>query len=148
MFEYKILIMSEINSFNVYDFVTYEYNLSVNILFVKWDKNNEVVNNLMKCEAYQSPTEKRGFIWIDKLKEILNWNDGDIINIISSYPDNNGRLFITWEFNKTKSARHILILGDGYFYKRDYKQDYMSLVKIDCFYNDMMDDMTLPYIFK
>jgi hypothetical protein len=53
-----------------------------------------------------------------------------------------------WEFNKTKSARHILILGDGYFYKRDYKQDYMSLVKIDCFYNDMMDDMTLPYIFK
>ena len=139
--------MTEISIFDAYDYVTYEYNLSINILFVKWDKNNEVVNNLMKNEAYQSITEKRGFMWIDKLKEITNWNDGDIINIIGSFPDSNGRLTITWEFNKTKSARHILILGDGYFYKRDYKQDFNPLVKVDCLYNDLMDKY-VPYILK
>ena len=139
--------MTDISIFNVYDFVTYKYNLSVNILFVKWDKNNEVVNNLMKNEAYQSPTEKRGFLWIDKLKEITNWCDGDIINIIGSFPDTNGRLTITWEFNKTKSASHIIILGDGYFYKRDYNQYYKPLVRVDCLYNDLIDE-NLPYIFK
>ena len=140
--------MSEINLHNVYDFVTYEHDLLIQVLFVKWDKNNEVVNNLMENEGYQSLTEKRGFLWIDKLKEITNWSDGDIINIIGSFPHNNGRLTITWEFNKTKSARHILILGDGYFYKRDYKQDYKPLVKVECLYNDLMDDNVLPYILK
>jgi hypothetical protein len=140
--------MSEINLHNVYDFVTYEYNLLIQVLCVKWDKNNEVVNNLMENEGYQSLTEKRGFLWIDKLKEITNWSDGDIINIIGSFPHNNGRLTITWEFNKKKSAQHILILGDGYFYKRDYKQDYIPFVKVDCLYNDLMDDTVLPYILK
>jgi hypothetical protein len=98
----------------------------------------------MENEGYQSLTEKRGFLWIDKLKEITNWSDGDIINIIGSFPHNNGRLTITWEFNKKKSAQHILILGDGYFYKRDYKQDYIPFVKVDCLYNDLMDDTVLP----
>jgi hypothetical protein len=140
--------MSEINLHNVYDFVTYEYNLLIQILFVKWDKNNEVINNLMEKEGYQSLTEKRGFLWIYKLKEITNWSDGDIINIIGSFTHNNGRLTITWEFNKTKSARHILILGDGYFYKRDYKQDYKPLVKVECLYNELMDDMALSYVLK
>ena len=56
---------------DVYDFVTYEYNLTIRVLFVKWDKNNEVVNNFMMNKGYQSPTEKRGFLCIEKLKEIM-----------------------------------------------------------------------------
>jgi len=138
--------MSEVNIFNVYDFVTYEYDLTKNRMFVKWDKNNETINDVMIKEGYQSSTEKRGFMWIDKLKEITQWENGRVITIISSFPDN-GKLYIQWETTKM-SARHIVIMGDGYFYKRDYTQDYIPLVKVDCLYNDIMDNILSPYILK
>jgi hypothetical protein len=82
-----------------------------------------------------------------KVKEITNWNDCDIINIITSFPYN-GKLHIAWEFNRTLSSCHIVILGDGYFYKRDYNQLYCLLVKVNCLHNDLMDDMIVPYVLK
>lgn len=139
--------MSGVDIFNVYDFVTYEYNLTKCEMFVKWDKNNEAVNAVMMKEGYQSYNEKLGFSWIDKLKEITNWVDGDIINIITSFPYN-GKIHIAWEFNRTLSSRHIVILGDGYFYKRDYNQHYCPLVKVNCLHNDLMDDMIPTYVLK
>jgi len=139
--------MSEIDIFNVYNFVTYEYNLTKCVMFVKWDKNNEAVDAVMKKEGYQSCNEKLGFLWIYKLKEITDWSHGDVINIITSFP-NNGKLHIEWEFNRKLSSRHIVILDDGYFYKRDYNQDYCPSVKVDCLHNDLMDDMIVPYVLK
>lgn len=49
--------MSEMDIFNVYNFVTYEYNLTKCEMFVKWDKNNETVNAVMMKECYQSYNE-------------------------------------------------------------------------------------------
>lgn len=139
--------MSKIDILNVYDFVTYEYNLTKCEMFVKWNKNNEPVNAVMMKEGYQFYNEKIGFLWIDKLKEITEWSNGDVINIITSFPYN-GKLHIVWEFNRTLSCRHIVILGNGYFYKRDYNQLYCPLVKVNCLHNDLMDDMILPYVLK
>jgi hypothetical protein len=139
--------MSRINLYNVYDFVTYEPNLELNLLWVKWDKNNEDVDKIMMTECYQSFDETRGFMWIEEVKRLTNWVKGDIINIIDSFTTG-GKICIRWEFNRIRSARYFVILEDGYLYKRSFRQIDQPLVKIDCFYNELWDDEQLQYIFK
>jgi hypothetical protein len=139
--------MTEINIFNVYDFVTYEYDITKCRMIVTWDKRNKSINKIMETEWYQSITRKNGCFWVEKLKEITNWCEGDIINILPPFP-NNGAMYIAWEFNRTLSARQTVILGDGYFYTRDYKQDYNPFVKVNCLYNDLLDDEIMSYVLK
>jgi hypothetical protein len=127
--------MAQVTIDNVYDFVTYEYDLDKSVLWVKWDKYNEEVENIMKNEGYQSSREKRGFCWVQILKTITNWKEGDIINIITIYP-RKGQIYIKWSYADKISAHHIIVGTDGYFYKRDYTLAYIPLVKIDCLYNE------------
>jgi len=139
--------MSGINLYNVYDFVTYEPKIELNLLWIKWDKNNEIVDNIMMTECYQSFDETRGFMWIEEVKRLTNWVKGDIINIIDSFPTG-GKLCIRWEFNHIRSARNFVILEDGYLYKRSFRQIGHPLVKIDCFYNELCDIEQFQYILK
>lgn len=60
--------MTQVTIDNVYEFVTYECNLDKNIMWVKWDKHNEQVENIMKNEGYQSNREKRGFLLGQNIK--------------------------------------------------------------------------------
>lgn len=130
-------VVPQVTLDNVYDFVTYEYNLEKNVLWVKWDKYNEQVENIMKNECYQSSREKRGFCWVEVLKCITNWKVGELINIITIYP-NKGKIYIKWVFADKITAYNIMIGDDGYLYKREYTLEYNPFVKIDCLYNESL----------
>jgi hypothetical protein len=139
--------MNQINLYNVYDFVTYEHDLEKKLLRITWDKDNEAINRIMITECYQSHNKIRGFYWIDELKRITGWCLGDKILVIGCSHDN-GWIRIYWVFNSVAYVDYNIIDSDGYFYKRDYNLDNHPFTKINCLYNDLMDDEMLPYILK
>jgi len=135
----KKAVMTEITLENVYDYVTYEYDLNKNILLIRWDKNNEDVENIMRFEGYHSYSIKRGFCWVELLKTITEWKDGEKINIISIFPTK-GRLYVKWMYTQQKISAYNIVIGeDGYLYMRGCSLKKDPFIKVNCIFNDNLE---------
>ena len=143
---------SEINFYNVYDYVTYEF--KDNTLHVYWDSSNKIITNLLYFDLSMyiiieyEKVEYNGY-WADKLKEYAGWNEGDIIYFtIKRIRSGHFKIDIC-DMNSILNTGKID--KDGYlylpFYERCYGLTRGLLTKCNCFYNKFLDECE-PYILK
>ena len=135
--------MTDINLYNLYDHVTYD--LQDNVLHINWDKTNPVVNSWMVSEKdLYNPRLKYSCLWVQVLKEYIFYEQGLIIPLdIKSTCDGEFRVVIGDE--TTDDSNFAEIGEDGCLYIRQFDNN-SNLKKINCIYNDLVDNGKDPYI--
>jgi len=141
--------------YNIYENVSYEFKDSKKSLYVRWDKDNVPLHELI-CNEVNAMTDKTVFTnlnFVDKLKEYIQWEEGQTIHFTLSFACFGARI---------KSEKTIKILedayqeeytflelnGDGYLYLREFvgqcifhkDADDFTSHKINCYYNELMEE--------
>lgn len=135
--------MSDINLYNIYDYVSYD--LQDNVLQITWDETNRVLNSLMISEKtpYNSRL-KYSCMWVQILKEYIFYEQGIIIPLdIKSTCDGEFRIVIGDE--TTDDSNFAEIGQDGCLYIRKFDNN-SNLKKVNCIYNDLVDNGEDPYV--
>ena len=154
----------EITIHNMYDHVIYDYDINNKILGIFWDNNNielnKLMNDEMNCYNYKHDnTKKYSCLWIDKLKECINYQDGDKIPFQVKFHNNYFHICINCHIDRkfimeeisNDGCLYICPYGDvlSYLQGPSVTHDiYPSLNKCNCLYNDFMDENDKPYILK
>lgn len=146
--------MEEINLYNLYNYVT--YNFDENILNIYWDIMDNNVNNLMMLERrmflldYKSQNKCSCF-WVNELKKYISLKQ-DKKTYIKCVSFRNGIIQIFIYDRNIEMFATEMIDEDGYFFIRN--REYFDgghtipLKKCNCLYNDMIDEEKDPYILK
>ena len=134
--------MSDINLYNIYDYVSYD--LQDNVLQITWDETNPLVSVLLIPEkSPYNPRVKYSCMWIQTLKEYLFWEEGIKIPLdIKSTCDSEFRVVIGDE--TTDDFNFAEIGEDGCLYIRQFDNN-SNLKKVNCIYNDLVDNGEDPY---
>ena len=154
----------EINIYNMYDYVTYDYDVENNILGIYWDKDitelNKLISDDMDCFTYKYDNKKKyNCLWIDELKKCVDYREGEKMpfQIRVKY----GHFFIHVKYDIARKFIMEEINEDGYLYICPYgdvlsyiqgtcntHEIYPTLIKCDCLYNEFIDENNKPYILK
>lgn len=146
-----------IDIYSIHEFVTYEYYEDKKTLRVSWDKTNIPLHNLMKKERipYQSEL-KYNAVWVGELKRCVNWEEGQELKIlikdVSRYADNEFNIQV-FSDECVVAFLYEMVDKEGYFCVRNYGakrsiHNYENMKRIDCVYNEIVDQEKEPYIFK
>jgi hypothetical protein len=149
---------TSIDVYELYDDIVYEYYPEIQTLRMIWNKNNIPLHNLMKKERIPYQAElKYTALWVGKLKWFVNWKKGNELFIsikdISKCASNE---FIIQVLNTVSHNTFIyeMIDKEGYLRVRNYGvkrdihnyEEYMK--RVDCVYNEIVDEENEPYILK
>lgn len=136
---------------NVHMFIKKYDMLNRNIMTILWDDKNEVLHNLMVYESNLLQVDDgriRSCFWVNTIKDVSNWETGMIIYINArSWGDGE----IKVDFSSVMFYPYSSIIDEnGYFLVKEYIEDvgYGNVVKINCLYNDFLDEDADPYVLK
>lgn len=145
--------MEEINIFNLYDHVTMTFD--GNLLKIEWDYKNPTLNSLMLLEKqpYTFVGDKHMYSckWVEEIKKKLSWQVGTPIHIRIQPLHTDGRFWITIYNEPQDCYIYEKIDEDGYLisaYYTFYNSCCIDLVKVNCYYNDLLDEEQSPYTLK
>lgn len=162
---YKCMsINQEIAIYNMYDYVTYEYDENNKVLGIFWDNNNIELNKLligdMDCFTYKHDDNKKySCLWIDELKKYIDYREGDRIPFQIKLKYGYFHIFVNSDIDRKFIFEEIR--EDGFLYicpfgdVLSYLQGtpitselYPTLNKCNCLYNDDMNENNYTYILK
>jgi hypothetical protein len=133
---------SDVDIYNLYEHVTYDYDDINNCLRISWDDRNTQINNLIINEKFffNDVNHLSSHYWVEEIKRVADWSLGEIlyINVLKYILDEKGQMKIFWS-KKTGNLhrRYEQISNDGYLYVNWYddKLQLNNIVKKDCLYN-------------
>ena len=144
--------MEEINVFNLYEHVVLEF--ENNILKISWDNTNPILNSLMLLESqpYLVAGENTMYSckWVGDVKKHMSWEVGKPIHIhIQHYVKG---IFWVYIYNKPqdrliceKIDENGYLIATTHTFHESY---YCDLVRVNCYYNDLLDEEDIPYTLK
>ena len=144
------------NIYNIYENVSFEFNEAEKSLYIRWDKNNVPLHELLSDEV-NAMTDKSLFTnlsFVDKIKECISWEEGQTIHFTLSCARFGGRIrrgekIIKIAENAYQDEYTFLELnGDGYLYLREFTgscifhkdADDFTSHKLNCYYNEVTEE--------
>ena len=143
--------MEEINVENLHEYLRYNVIKENRKLEVIWDGTNPRLNYLMSIEdlfitygAYKS-----NLLWIEGMKEMMDWEEGVVINLWKYIHINTGKITLYVVNPDTHHFQYLKIDENGYLLKKtnSNKLD-PSFRRCSCLYNELMDECQHPYLLK
>lgn len=141
--------------YNIYENVSYEFNEAKKSLYVRWDKDNVPLHELL-CNEVTAMTDKNVFTnlnFVDELKEHIQWEEGQTIHFTLSFSRFGARIKSKKTIKITEDAYNeeytfLELNGDGYLYLREFvgqcifhkDADDFTSHKINCYYNELMKE--------
>lgn len=141
--------------YNIYENVSYEFNEAKKSLYVRWDKDNVPLHELL-CNEVNAMTDKNVFTnlnFVDELKEHIQWEEGQTIHFTLSFSRFGARIKSKKTIKITEDAYNeeytfLELNGDGYLYLREFvgqcifhkDADDFTSHKINCYYNELMKE--------
>lgn len=141
--------------YNIYENVSYEFKDSKKSLYVRWDKDNVPLHELL-CNEVNTMTDKTIFTnltFVDELKEHIQWEEGQTIHFTLSFSRFGARIKSEQTIKITEDAYNeeytfLELNGDGYLYLREFvgqcifhkDADDFTSHKINCYYNELMKE--------
>jgi len=130
--------LTELKMSNPYDLVEYEYVKERNILYIKWDDNNKELDDVMSEDALMRDSGLYyNHSWVDIVKHIVNWEQGNVIYIRSCYVYR-GKFHISIKNYHSDSDAYEQIDSNGFLRLRKYNEKlgyYSGLEIVNCLYN-------------
>jgi hypothetical protein len=141
--------------YSIYDSVSYEFNEAKKSLYVRWNKENVPLHELL-CDEVNAMSDKTIFTnltFVDKLKEHIHWEEGQTIHFTLSFARFGGRTKAETTIKIIEDAYNeaytfLELNGDGYLYLREFvgqcifhkdMEDFTSH-KINCYYNELVEE--------
>ena len=142
--------------YGIYDNVSYEFNEAEKSLFIRWDRDNSPLHDLL-CDEVIAITDKTVFTnltFVDKVKECILWEEGQTIHFTLSFARFGGRnrkseTTIKISENAYQDEYTFLELnGNGYLYLREFAgdcifhkdEDDFTSHKLNCYYNELTEE--------
>ena len=142
---------------NIHEHLIYEItdkDGGVYCLTIKWDYENELIEKVMNNDLDFTPNAKKktatyNYMWIEKIKEVINWKEGEQIFIESyNHPihdDDYCAICRFSRYDKDIGLSDMIVDPDGYVNVRYYTETKIQNGRIkrnhywnipDCVYND------------
>jgi len=149
---------TSIDIYELYNDIVYEYYPETQTLRLTWDRKNIPLHNLMKKERIPYQAElKYNALWVGELKRCINWEEGNELKILIKDISKcaNNEFIIQVLDNVCHSAfLYEMIDKEGYLRVRNYGvkrdihnyEEYMK--RVNCVYNEIVDQEKEPYILK
>ncbi len=137
---------------NLHLLLKYEFDVSDDgetSMKVSWDEDNEILEDLMNSEVRPEFGAKLNLLWIDKIKEKLNWKIGDK-KVYMFLKKNTDGYFVVW-YSYEKQYSDCILETSGYvcrryfnMYSLDESSDdgikYSFMIRTESLYNDLMTE--------
>jgi len=150
---YQFITMEEINIFNLYDYVRCD--IEGNLLKISWDSNNPILNSLMMKERqpYSFVNENCMYSckWVEEIKKHICWEAGNPIHIRIQELHTDGRFWVYFYDKPQEGSVNEKIDENGYLitaYYSFYTSYVTDLIRVNCYYNDLMDEEQSLYTLK
>jgi hypothetical protein len=141
--------------YNIYDFVSYEFKEDIQSLYVRWDKENGPLHELL-CDEVNVMNDKSVFTnltFVDELKQHIQWKEGHTIHFTVSFARFGFRPKAETTIKIIENAYEdeytfLELNGDGYLYLIEFRgnciihkdiQDF-TRHKINCYYNELVEE--------
>jgi hypothetical protein len=141
--------------YSIYNSVSYEFKEAKKSLYVRWDKENVPLHELL-CDDVNAMSDKTIFTnltFVDELKEHIHWEEGQTIHFTLSFARFGGRTKAETTIKIVEDAYNeeytfLELNGDGYLYLREFvgqcifhkdMEDFTSH-KINCYYNELVEE--------
>jgi hypothetical protein len=137
---------SEINVYNVNEYVTYERIYERGILIITWDSSNADLTKLM-CQENSFVGRKGCYtnsLWVNEMKNILLWEEGKSFNVVIYKNFSDSKLVV--KRAATSYSPFLKIDENGYLMIKPLF--IQSFERCDCLYNDLLDEENSTYTLK
>jgi hypothetical protein len=141
--------------YSIYETVSYEFNEDKQSLYVRWDKGNDQLHELL-CHEVNAMTDNTVFTnlsFVDELKEHIHWEECQTIHFTVSFArfGIRGRAEKTIKISESAYEDEYTFLElneDGYLYLIEFRgnciihkvvEDF-TRHKINCYYNELVEE--------
>lgn len=143
--------MEDITVENLHEYLRYNIVKENHKIEIMWDGTNSRLNYLMYIEDLfmTSKGYLSNLMWIDKMKLMMDWEEGKIINLWKYTNMNPGKITIHLIDPNIHQYQYLKIDESGYLLKKinSDKRD-NSFRRCYCIYNELIDECQQPYILK
>lgn len=142
--------MGEVNYYNIHEYISYKILEYTNMVFIYWDTSNEQIHNLMLNENLLfKKAHTINCLWVNQVKKVVKWKQGSVCYLFASL--NNQKSLIVVLVEPADIYRNICVIinEDGYLMrKKDISSDDNIFERVNCVYNDLLDEEYNPYVLK
>jgi len=135
---------------NLHLLLKYEFDITDDgetSMTVSWDEDNEILEDLIDMEVRPDLGVKLNLLWIEKIKEKLNWKIGDKKVYMFLKKNTDGYFVVWYSYNNQFSS--CILETSGYVCRRHYNMyntdespdddiKYSFFIRSDCLYNDLI----------
>jgi len=143
--------MEEVNCYNIHKFISFKISEYLNTVIISWDTSNDQIHNLMLNENLLFRKEHTiNCLWINQVKGVVKWKQGVVCYLFATLNDQKTSL-VVFSLDQSDIHRNIcaMINEDGYLMKkRNISPDDNIFERVNCVYNDLLDEEYNPYVLK
>jgi len=140
----------EVTVLNLHEYLRYDLTNVTGRVTIMWDGSNRTVNSLiMKDTFIKNDDYYANALWVNVVKQLLNWEKGTILNISVQEFHDLHKIIIHQPMYLSMKPVNFRIDEDGYlFMNRVNAPNNEMYTKCSCLYNDLLDEENYPYLLK
>lgn len=143
--------MEEINHYNIHEYINYQVTEHLNKVILSWDTKNKQIHDLMLNEELFFKREvTKNCLWLNEVKKVIKWETGKVFYLYACINLQQTRLNI-YSVEPTIYCQnmYVKIDEDGYFMvKKNITLDDDIFEKVNCVYNELLEEEYTPYVLK
>lgn len=143
--------MEEITVENLHEYLSYNIVKENHKIEITWDGTNSRLNYLMYIEDLfmTSKGYLSNLMWVEKIKDMMDWEEGKIINMWKYTNINPGKITLHIIDPNIHQYQYLQINENGYLLKKTNsdKRD-QTFRRCHCLYNELIDEYQEMYILK
>jgi hypothetical protein len=144
--------MEDINVYNLHKYLSFNVFNQIQKIEIRWDGTNKRLNYLMANEGLL--LNSKGYIsnsmWVNQLKEMINWKEGETICMWKYIYSNPGKMTVSVIVDPDNfQYRYLKVDENGYlFVKMNTDPENQCFRRCNSVYNNMIDEEKVSYVLK
>ena len=144
--------MEEINVYNLHEYINYRIHPQMDQIIISWDKTNKQLDNLMLNEnLLVSENSFKNSLWVNEIKKLVPWEQGKSVGLFVNDNILQTRIII-YVIDTSISQQYgwVKLDEDGYLMVKKNHDNIRDQIfeKVNCLYNDLLDEEYSQYTLK
>ena len=143
--------MEEISYLNIHEYFSYQITEKLNTVIVSWDTKNKKIHELMLNEdLFFRKDRDKNCLWLNEVKRVINWKQGRVFYLYANINLQQSKLNVySVKPSNSYQNMYVKIDEDGYLMvKKNILLNDDIFEKVNCVYNDLLDEEYNSYVLK